>query len=212
MKPMFKQLILALAAAATVSACSSTPTYEDPFASETVTIDFSTNDLLTLSGDMVNSLTQSGALVRYKVSERDDPRVVLVMAGVENRTSEHIDTSAITDEMRTQLLQSGRFRISSETRGQDAIDEQIRFQQGSGKVDPAQAKAYGRQIGADLVIWGTLRSIEKERGRSLESAGRKTELLDYQFVLTAADIETGEELWANSKYIRKREKRGIFGS
>ncbi|MHC4263385.1 MAG: penicillin-binding protein activator LpoB [Planctomycetota bacterium] len=209
---MFKQLILALAAAATVSACSSTPTYEDPFASETVTIDFSTNDLLTLSGDMVNSLTQSGALVRYKVSERDDPRVVLVMAGVENRTSEHIDTSAITDEMRTQLLQSGRFRISSETRGQDAIDEQIRFQQGSGKVDPAQAKAYGRQIGADLVIWGTLRSIEKERGRSLESAGRKTELLDYQFVLTAADIETGEELWANSKYIRKREKRGIFGS
>ncbi|MHC4892267.1 MAG: penicillin-binding protein activator LpoB [Planctomycetota bacterium] len=209
---MFKQLILALAAAATVSACSSTPTYEDPFASETVTIDFSTNDLLTLSGDMVNSLTQSGALVRYKVSERDDPRVILVMAGVENRTSEHIDTSAITDEMRTQLLQSGRFRISSETRGQDAIDEQIRFQQGSGKVDPAQAKAYGRQIGADLVIWGTLRSIEKERGRSLESAGRKTELLDYQFVLTAADIETGEELWANSKYIRKREKRGIFGS
>lgn len=212
MNPMFKQLILALAAAATVSACSSTPTYEDPFASETVTIDFSTNDLLTLSGDMVNSLTQSGALVRYKVSERDDPRVILVMAGVENRTSEHIDTSAITDEMRTQLLQSGRFRISSETRGQDAIDEQIRFQQGSGKVDPAQAKAYGRQIGADLVIWGTLRSIEKERGRSLESAGRKTELLDYQFVLTAADIETGEELWANSKYIRKREKRGIFGS
>ena len=24
--------------------------------------------------------------------------------------------------------------------------------------------------------------------------------------------KTGEELWANSKYIRKREKRGIFGS
>ena len=59
--------------------------------------------------------------------------------------------------------------------------------------------------------FGTLRSIDKERDRSIASAGVKTELLDYQFALTAVDITTGEELWVKTEYIRKVEKTGIFG-
>jgi uncharacterized protein (TIGR02722 family) len=206
---MIRTTLLALAATLLV-ACSSAR-YEDPNQTEFVTIDFSTGDLQSLAADMSDSLTSSPALLRYDVGERPDPRVVLVLGGVENRTTEHIDTSGITDEMRVRLLQSGQFRIVSADRGQDAIGDQVRFQQGSGRVDPAGAKAFGAQVGADLVIWGTLRSIEKERGRSLASGGTKTDLLDYQFVLTAADITTGEELWANSKYIRKLEKTGLFG-
>lgn len=192
------------------TACSSAR-YEDPNQTEFVTIDFGTGDLQSLAADMVDSITASPALARYDAGARNDPRVVLVLGGVENRTTEHIDTSAITDEMRVRLLESGQFRIVSADRGQDAIGDQVRFQQGSGRVDPASAKAFGAQVGADLVIWGTLRSIEKERGRTLGSGGTKTELLDYQFVLTAADITSGEELWANSKYIRKVQKTGIFG-
>lgn len=206
---MIRTILLALAATL-VSSCSSLK-YEDPGATDTVTIDFGTGDLQVLAADMVDSLTASPALARYDATGRTDPRVVLVLGGVENRTSEHIDTSGITDEMRVRLLQSGRFRVASAERGQDAVGDQVRFQQGSGRVDPATAKAFGAQVGADLVIWGTLRSIEKERGRSIASGGTKTALQDYQFVLTAADITSGEELWANSKYIRKLEKTGIFG-
>lgn len=206
---MIRSIFLTLSVALLAS-CSSLK-YEDPNATETVTIDFSTGDLQSLAADMADSLVSSPALARYNVGARQDPRVVLVLGGVENRTTEHIDTSGITDEMRVRLLQSGQFRVASADRGQDAIGEQVRFQQGSGRVDPATAKAFGAQVGADLVIWGTLRSIEKERGRTIASGGTKTELLDYQFVLTAADITTGEELWANSKYIRKLEKTGIFG-
>ncbi|QDU65777.1 penicillin-binding protein activator LpoB [Engelhardtia mirabilis] len=206
-----KLAALAAALLLPLAGCSSLD-YGDAQATETVTIDFSTGDLLNLAAGMVDSLTASPALSQYEhPSKGNDLRVVMVMGGVENRTTEHIDTKGITDEMRVRMLESGRFRIVSAEQGQGAIADQVRFQQGTGKVDPATAKAFGSQVGADMVIYGTLRSIEKERGRSLASAGVKTDLLDYQFVLTAADITTGEEIWAKSQYIRKREKTGLFG-
>lgn len=206
-----KLALLAAGLAAPLTACSSLD-YQDPQATETVTIDFSTGDLINLAGAMTDSLTSSAALARYDhPSKGADERVVLVMGGVENRTTEHIDTRAITDEMRARLLESGRFRIVAAEQGQGAIADQVRFQQGTGIVDPATAKAFGSQVGADMVVYGTLRSIEKERGRSVASGGTKTDLLDYQFVLTAADITTGEQLWVKSEYIRKVEKTGLFG-
>ena len=122
-----------------------------------------------------------------------------------------MDFSGIQDEMRARMLESGRFRIVAADQGQGEIADQVLFQQGTGIVDPATAKAFGSQVGADMIIYGTLRSIEKERDRSIASGGVKTELLDYQFALTAADITTGEQLWAKTEYIRKVEKRGLFG-
>jgi hypothetical protein len=88
----------------------------------------------------------------------------------------------------------------------------VRFQQGSGRVDPDQARAFGKQIGADMVLYGNLRSIEKGRRRSLESGGVKTEDVFYQFNLELTNIETGEVVWADQKDIRKTKKTGLFGS
>ena len=207
--------LTALAATAALllplAGCSSLG-YQDAAATETVAIEFGTGDLLTLAGEMTDSLLASPALNRYDhADQRADDRVVMVMGGVENRTTEHIDTSGIQDEMRARMLESGRFRIVAADQGQGEIADQVRFQQGTGIVDPTTAKAFGSQVGADMIIYGTLRSIEKERDRSIASGGMKTELLDYQFALTASDISTGEQLWAKTEYIRKVEKRGLFG-
>ena len=88
----------------------------------------------------------------------------------------------------------------------------MRFQQGSGRVDPEVAKAFGKQIGADMVLLGNLRSIEKNKDRNLEEVGYKTDDVWYQFVLEMVDIETGEIIWMNEENIRKSKKTGIFGA
>jgi PBP1b-binding outer membrane lipoprotein LpoB len=88
----------------------------------------------------------------------------------------------------------------------------VRFQQGSGKVLSDTAKAFGRQIGADMILFGTLRTYEKERDRSLSTLGTKTENVDYQFNLDLVNIETGEIIWADEALIRKTKKTGLFGS
>jgi len=79
-------------------------------------------------------------------------------------------------------------------------------------VNPEMAKQFGKQLGADVVIYGALRSIKKEKGRSLENAGVKTEDVYYQFVLNCENIETGELIWSDKGEIRKAQRTGLFGS
>jgi uncharacterized protein (TIGR02722 family) len=193
-----------------LAGCSSLE-YDDPTKVETLTIDFGSTDLQMLSGHMVESLIRDPKLSTYSKSG-DDPRIVLYFGGIDNRTTEHIDTGGISDAIRVPLLQSGKFRIVAGQQGQGEIGDQVRFQQGSGRVDPEQAKAFGRQLGADMILYGTLRSIEKSKPRSPQQDMKKKDDVWYQFTLEAADITTGEIIWADQKEIRKTQKAGIFGA
>ena len=210
MQPAMKLFTTALFLCAGLAACSGVA-YDDPEKVETVNIDFGSTDLQQLAGAMVRSMVDAPALGMYE-KPGNDSRIIVYAAGINNRTSEHIDTGGIEDKVRTALLQSGRFRLAAAPQGQDALGEQVRFQQGSGRVDPEQAKAFGKQIGADAVLTGTLRSIEKGRNRNLEEGLQKTEDLYYQFVMELTDITTGEVIWINEKEIRKTKKTGIFGA
>lgn len=198
-----------LIATLALGGCSSL-SYDDPDKVETLTIDFGSTDLQELAGHMVQSLVTSQSL-NYIQKPTDDKRIVLYIGAVNNRTSEHIDTGGITDSIKVPLLQSGKFRLATSKQGQDELADQVRFQQGEGRVDPAQAKAFGKQVGADMILYGNLRSIEKSKGRNLEDGGYKKDDVWYQFTLEAVNIETGEVMWADQKELRKSKKTGIFG-
>lgn len=193
-----------------IAGCSSLE-YDDPAKVETLTIDFGSTDLQMLSGHMVESLIRDPKLSTY-AKPGDDQRIVLYFGGIDNRTTEHIDTGGISDAIRVPILQSGKFRIVAGQQGQGEIGDQVRFQQGSGRVDPEQAKAFGRQLGADMILYGNLRSIEKSKARSPEEDMKKKDDVWYQFTLEATDITTGEVIWADQKEIRKTKKTGVFGS
>lgn len=202
-------ILLALVAAAS---CSSTR-YGDPQEVETVDIGWGSTDLQTMSSKMVASLKESPALAYFDRPEKGaDKRVITYMGGIRNETAEHVNTAAVGDVIRTELLQTGRFRFAADKMGQEEIGEQVEFQQGSGRVDPTQAMAFGKQIGAEVVVYGTLRSIEKTRGRSVESGGSKLEDTYYLLVLNAANVESGEIIWSDKGEIRKTQRTGLFGS
>lgn len=197
---LWTALALSVAAA---SGCK-TVAYDDPDAVETVSKDFGSTDLKILVDGMVGSLLSDSDLrnIQHASMEGGDPRTVIYFGGVNNRTSEHIDMSGITDSIRVALRKSDEFRIVAGEQGQGEIGEQVRFQQDAGRVDPMLAKEFGRQLGADVVLYGNLRSIEKE--------ARKTKDVWYQFVLEAANITTGEIIWGEERNIRKTEKSGLF--
>ena len=208
-----KHSLITLAALCALATGCSTVQYDDPDKVETINIDFGSTDLKTLASAMVDSMVSAPQLAYYEHDSKGaDKRIIVYTAGVNNRTSEHIDTSGITDSIRTSLLKSGRFRLAASDQGQDDLGEQVRFQQGSGRVDPALAKAFGQQIGADMVLLGNLRSIEKSKDRNIEDAGKKTDDVWYQFVLELVNIETGEIIWMEEKDIRKTARTGIFGA
>jgi penicillin-binding protein activator len=196
---------------AAFAGCSSTR-YGDPEGVETVNADWGSTDLQIFSKKMVQSLIDAPELAYLSgPAKGSDQRIIAYMGGVRNETSEHINTEAVTDSIRTELLQSRRFRFVADPHGQDEVGEQVRFQQDSGRVNPEMAKKFGKQLGADVVIYGALRSIEKRKGRSLESAGTKLEDVYYQFVLNCVNLETGEIIWSDKGEIRKTQRTGAFG-
>lgn len=207
----FAKTIL-LSAIVVAAGCSSTR-YGDAQSVETLNKDWGSTDLQTFSQKMVKSLIDAPQLAYMSTAGKgDDKRVIVFMGGLKNETSEHINTDAVTDSIRTELLQSNRFRFVADPHGQDEIGEQVRFQMESGRVNPEMAKKFGKQLGADVVIYGALRSIDKTKGRSLESGGIKTEDVYYQFVLNCVNLESGEIIWSDKGEIRKTQRTGLFGS
>jgi penicillin-binding protein activator len=192
-------------------ACSSVR-YDDPGRAETLTIDYGSTDLQTLSAEMVESLIASPQLNYLEnPGKGDDKRIIVYVGSVENRTSEHIDTEGITDKMQTALLKSGKFRFVAEKTGQAEIEEQVRFQQETGRVREDMMRKFGEQLGADVILYGTLRSIDKRKGSSIESGGTRKEDVYYQFVLKCVNIDTAEVLWQEEAELRKTARTGIFG-
>lgn len=204
--------ILFLSAAALFSACS-TLEYDDPGRVETLTIDWGSTDLQTMAGEMVESLNAAPGLAYLDNSGKGaDKRIIMYIGDIENSTSEHIDTRSITDKMEAQILKSGRFRLVAAEAGQTEIGDQVRFQQGSGRVDEAMRRSFGKQLGADVVLYGVLRSISKRKSGSIESGGTSTKDVYYQFVLRCVNIDTGELIWVEEQELRKTRRTGLLGS
>jgi hypothetical protein len=197
---------------ALLAGCSSF-SRKDPDTTENLTIDYGVQDFKVLANGMVTSLVAAPQLNFFSHPSKagGDPRVVVYMGDVQNRTGEHIETEVITSSIKTALVQSGKFRLVAGDQGQGEISDQVRFQQGTGRVDPATAKALGRQQGADVVLFGRLDSIEQRKGRSLGSLGRKKEDVYYKFTLECVNIETGEIIWIDEQEVYKRQISGLLG-
>ena len=142
----FAVIALALGAVS----CSST-SYKNAQDEETINIDWGSTDLQTFSKHMADSFIQSPSLgYLNKPYKGQDQRIVMVMGGITNETMEHINRNMISERVREAMMQSGKFRFVAGDLGQTEIDKQVRFQQGSGRVDPAKAIAFGKQQGAEI--------------------------------------------------------------
>ncbi len=171
--------------------------YSDPTAVETTTIDFGSSDLQQIAEAMVNSMLTFPPIVQV-TSER---RPVIFVESIKNKTREHIDTEAITDTISTKLIQSGKFRFVDRTKV-DAVLKELQYQ-ASGIVDDSTRAQFGRQIGAEYMLYGNFTSIEKLAGRTKD--------LYYKFTLKLMNVETGIIEWQDEKEIRKVATRKLVG-
>lgn len=182
-----------------LGACSSGPkiSYGDATAIETTTIGFGSTDLQLIAAKMVDDIVSFPPIVEM-TSQR---RPVLFVDKIKNKTTEHIDTESITDSVQTKLLQSGKFRFVDMTAVKQ-IQEQMQFQMDSGMVDPAKAVAFGKQTGAEFMLYGNLSSIVKRNSKAQD--------VYYKFTMKLVNLETGIMEWAGEKEIRKSGEKTFF--
>ena len=177
-----------------LAACSGPQVrYGDAKAVETVNESYGSTDLQTIAEAMTRSLLQSKAISGSK----DAP--IVTVADVKNKTSEYIDTSVITDKIRTQLLKSGQVRFAVNTNEmQNQVDE-LKRQNQSGLYKNSTVSKTGNMQGAKYRIEGSISSIVKQ--------AKNVKDVYYVFNLNLINNETGLLEWADEKEIRKTATR-----
>lgn len=157
-------------------------------------------DLKTLSERMASSI-----LSGPPVGERSGAPVVVVY-GISNRTSEHIDTVALSDSIRTLLIKSGEVRFINKTQREN-IEKEIEKTQ--GRVSPETQIELGAQVGAEYMLTGTLSSIEKEEMKQARIHRRN--LLYYKLTMELTNIKTALIEWSDEQEIVREAHRPLIG-
>ena len=170
-------------------------TYEDPKTLALLDDRFNENDMQLIAKKVVNSILESF------LTTKDGKQPAIMLGKMRNRTTEHIDMVALSDKIKTALIQSGKVRFVDVNNRKDIASE-YDYQQ-SGYVDQAQAKAPGKQTGSDLMLTGTLSANVQEVG--------KGKLVYYKATFQLTDLITSEIIWTDEKEIRKAYKKRSIG-
>ncbi|AHI04666.1 putative lipoprotein [Bdellovibrio bacteriovorus W] len=168
--------------------------YDDVQRENLLNDQWSETDMQKAVADLVGSLTKAPSIGAA-------PKMPVVMVtGLQNKTSEHIDTQSIMDMIRVELMKTGRVAFIDKEAREDIANEYN--YQNSGMVGKNQSGP-GQQVGADFIINGRLDSIVQEVG--------KDKTVYYKLTLNLTDLKTSMITWSDQKQIRKTFKKKTIG-
>ena len=117
--------------------------------------------------------------------QTDEPPI-LVILGVENRTSVHMDTKSLMDALQTKLIQSGKVMFINAGRRDDLLREQN--YQAQHATDETRA-AIGKQLGAKYMLTGSMAELTSESGRQVRLSSKEERY--YQLTIEVTDLQSG---------------------
>lgn len=152
-------------------------------------------DSQMVAQEMINDCLNSGWY--SKATNRLGKEPTVIVGSVTNNSMEHINTGAFVEEMQRALINSGKvsFVASADERGEV---RQERLEQDEFASEETR-KAFGREVGADYMLSGTLNSIIDSQS--------KNAVVFYQVNMKLIDIETNQIVWNGQKQIKKYVKR-----
>lgn len=150
--------------------------------------------------EILDNLFSHAGYQRYRAGLGRAPR--LFIAEVQNLTSEaYFPINDINDEFLNEISATGEF-VLVDAVARDAILAEITYQN-DGMVDPSTASQVGRQIGADLMIFGNVfMQPETRDGRTLKQ---------YAVNIRMTDIERGVEVMRTRARLSKYSERRARG-
>ena len=184
-------LAVALAAAA-LAGCAEKTRYGDARGVETVTNQFGSTDLQMMAESMARSMNQAPVIAAANLP-------VVTVQEVRNKTSEYIDTRAITDSIRAELQKSGKVRFAVDAAAMQQQVEELERQQ-SELYDREQAAEMGRMVGSQYRMEGNVVSIVKQAEDIRD--------VYYKFNLQLWNVRNGLLEWSDEKEIRKTTTKG----
>lgn len=112
---------------------------------------------------------------------------------VRNRSSEHIATETFINDIEREYINSGKVRLVQGGEFREELRAEKADQQNNASLETV--KRFGRELGADFIMQGSVNSITDENSR--------TKVMFYQVDMELTNIETNEKVWVGSKKIKK---------
>ena len=193
-----KKLLLLAALAALIAGCGGrTVTRTDPGTVTDLSGHWNDTDSRIVADSMVAQCLAGAWLnVSYRGdggSRSEDSRPVIVVGGIRNQSLEHINTGVFMSNIERALLNSGRVLIAAGGGSREEVRQERREQ--SIFASPESAAQFGREVGADYVMLGTVNSVEDQEG--------SVRAVYYQVNLELVDVETALKSWMGSTEIKK---------
>ena len=186
-------LLPLLAALALVAGCATDKTrYGDARAVETVTNTFGSTDLQMIAESMTRSMLQAPVIISGNLP-------IVTVQEVKNRTSEYIDTRAITDSIRAELQRGGKVRFAVDAAAMAQQVEELKRQQSEYYAKETAAEK-GQMMGAQYRMEGNVTSIVKQV--------KDVKDVYYKFNLQLWNVRNGLLEWSDEKEIRKTTTKG----
>jgi len=139
-----------------------------------------------------------GSMYTFLKQEYKKPALIQVKP-ILNKTSEHIETNLVADELTTNLIQK-RIKFIDRTRTKEAIKE---MEDGmTGMIDPASAVPVGNLKSPNMYLYGAIRD-------QWVTVGSKR--IQYLLVtLQLNSLATSETLWQDQKKFIKATSKSEF--
>jgi uncharacterized protein (TIGR02722 family) len=122
---------------------------------------------------------------------------VVICGFVKNKSHEHINAETFVKDLERAFINSQQVRLVQGGEKREEIRSERADQQDFASAETM--KSWGREIGADFMLQGTINSI-------VDTEGRET-VNFYQINLELTSIETNEIVWIGDKKIKKYIKR-----
>jgi len=118
---------------------------------------------------------------------------VLVVGLVRNKSHEHIDAETFIKDLEKSVIKSGTISLVQAGDKRNELRSERADQQEFSTSETK--KRWGRELGADFILQGTINSIVDQYG--------KEQVTMYQVDLELTNIETNEIIWMGDKKIKK---------
>lgn len=137
---------------------------------------------------------------RFLQKFQGEPKVFI--AEVQNNSSEaYFPIDDMNDELLNEISATGEF-VLVDAKARDKILKEITYQN-DGMVDPKTAKTIGKQLGADLMVFGSVyMKPEKRDGKTIK---------EYSVNIRLTDIEKGIEVMRTRTRIYKYSDKSSYG-
>ncbi|GKX62496.1 penicillin-binding protein activator LpoB [Pragia fontium] len=191
-----KKTFLAAALALSLTGCAQEGAYYVDSKNDNVAVmGLDYKDFEMAAQNMVDDMLSSDLLVHPQGG-----RYVLTVTGIVNDTDQRIDTDQLTKKIRSSLLNSGRFVVTTAITAngpEDEMTRKVRQLRKSKMVNQKTVKKDGRVIAPDFSLTGKI--IQQN-----QRVNSKTQQVEYYFQLTLTNLDDGLAYWEKEYPIIKR--------